>query len=202
MPEGIKQNNRTSVHGSTVCAIICKYMPFVHIYSIRIFNKDNLMTTSRNLIRALKWCLIMGIPIINLSLGVIDEREFPRIEEIVKKLIENEQIIISAYSYYGKNVLPASLKNVVGVNTDPSLQNYMYYPICNGEKVDFVASSLHRLIKASGEEVYTPLSTSYATPTITAAFARAMASSNERMTRNQLIDEIIQKWRIPSGRSY
>lgn len=190
LPERTQQKTSTNKHGSTVCAIICKYMPLVHLFSVRIFPKDSLMTNAGALIRALNWCCYKGFPLINLSLGALDENDSTTIEQVIRKLIKNDQIIISAYSFFGNTVFPASLPDVIGVHTSPNLREFEYYPIYQGGKTDFIASSLHQLKKPSGGMVCTSLSTSYAVPTITAAFARAMAD-NFGLTGKRLIDYVI-----------
>ena len=140
-----------------------------------IFYGDSLSTDCGTLVRALTWCYRHRIPLINLSLGTTEERDFTKVERIVSKMTAQGQIIVSAYHTNGSVTMPASHPDVIGVRTSPELTENSFYPDCSHGKHDFVASSQHQLVTKSGQiEFQTELSSSYAVPTITAAFANCM----------------------------
>ena len=66
----------TTSHGTTVAGIIHKYAPEAEFCSIRIFSGPILKTSCKQLIAALKWCYMMKIPVINLSLGTTELDDF------------------------------------------------------------------------------------------------------------------------------
>lgn len=162
-------------HGSVVSAILTKYAPNVVIYSVRIFCGDSLSTDCRTLVRALSWCYRHRIPLINLSLGTTEKHDFSRVERIISKMAAQGQIIVSAYHMNGSDTMPASHPDVIGVRTSSELSENSFYPDYSHGKHDFIASSRHRLVTKLGHiEFKTELSSSYAVPTITAAFANCM----------------------------
>ena len=162
-------------HGTVVSAILSQYAPNVEVYSVRIFYGESLSTDCKTLVRALSWCYCHKIPLINLSLGTTEEREFAKVERIVSKMTAQGQIIVSAYHMNGSVTMPASHPNVIGVRTSSELTENSFYPDYSHGKHDFVASSQHQLVTKSGQiEFQTELSSSYAVPTITAAFANCM----------------------------
>lgn len=172
-----KQENKPIVHshGTVVSAILSKYASDIEIYSLRVFYNDSLTTDCRTLVNALSWCCTHKIPLINLSLGTVEKRDFKRIESIVTKMTTQGQIIISAYHMNGSFTMPASHPAVIGVQTASDLEGNYYYPIFNNGKCDFVASSRHHIsTKNNTISFQTEVSSSYAVPTITAAFANCM----------------------------
>lgn len=168
-------------HGSVVSAILTKYAPNIVIYSVRIFYGDSLSTDCGTLVRALTWCYRHRIPLINLSLGTTEERDFTKVERIVSKMTAQGQIIVSAYHTNGSVTMPASHPDVIGVRTSSELVEASFFSAFSDRKRDFVASSQHTLVAAYGQIPFiTELSSSYAVPTITAALAVCMIEHPER----------------------
>ncbi len=167
-------------HGSVVSAILTKYAPNIVIYSVRIFYGDSLSTDCGTLVRALSWCYRHRIPLINLSLGTTEKHDFSKVERIISKMVAQGQIIISAYHMNGAVTMPASHPDVIGVRTSSELSDNSFYLDYSHGKHDFVASSQHQLVTKRGHiEFQTELSSSYAVPTITAAFANSIRASNK-----------------------
>lgn len=168
-------------HGSVVSAILTKYAPNIVIYSVRIFYGDSLSTDCRTLVRALSWCYRHRIPLINLSLGTTEEHDFSKVERIISKMVAQGQIIVSAYNMNGSVTMPASHPDVIGVRTSPLLFEDSFFSAFGNRKKDFVASSRHSLVAAFSQTSFlTELSSSYATPTITAALANCMVEQPGR----------------------
>lgn len=172
-----KNNVKDTVqsHGTVVCAILTKYAMNVKIYSVRVFCGDCLSTDCRTLVQALTWCYRHKIPLINLSLGTTEKSDFITVDRIVSKMAAQGQIIVSAYHMNGSVTMPASHPAVIGVHTTPGLREYSFYPDFSQGKSDFIASSQHIVCINHGRFSFqTALSTSFAVPTITAAFANCM----------------------------
>ena len=163
----------TRLHGTITSSIIHKYSPEILLYSIQVFPDGSLITSRQTLLRALKWCLKKRIPIINLSLGTTDKTDFQDIENMIDKLVDNRQVVVSAFQIDGADTMPAMHPKVFGVLLDDTLQNNEYYAL-PGTANNYCASSRHLLIRQDGSEYKTPVNTSYAAPTITAAIVNCI----------------------------
>lgn len=175
----VREQQKRSVeyvsHGTTVAGIVKKYAPEVELCSINIFPKSHgkrLNTTCGKLVAALRWCLKMGVPVINLSLGTVDPKDFKRIQNIVNKLLDNGQVIVAACNKDGRYTVPAMLPGVLGVKADENLCGDEYYVVDNGNRVEYMASASHELVWAGNICFKTPPLNSYAAPTITAAVVK------------------------------
>lgn len=161
----------TTTHGTTVAGIIRKYAPDVELCSIRVFTDGIMKTTSSRLVAALRWCLKMQIPLINLSLGTVEPGDFVKLRRITDKLLRNGQLIVAACNKNGRYTMPAMYPGVLGVRTDAALSENEYYHAVDADGINYIASSVHTLTLWTGDSFLTPLSNSYAAPTITAAVA-------------------------------
>ena len=162
-----------SFHGATVAAILEEYAKGCHVCSVKIFDDQTQTTTCKMLCAALRWCLYMNIPFINVSAGSVVPSDFRRISRVIDALYKNGQTVVAAYNKNGMPTMPAGHEAVIGVRTDQSLINADYMPDRTSAKQDYLASSQHRLRFLSGQELLTPLSTSFAAPTITAALVNS-----------------------------
>ena len=162
----------TTDHGTTIAAIIKKYAPDATFCSVRIFipqSQGRMRTSCDKLIAALKWCLKKEIPIINLSLGTVDERDFKKLSKIINQLLKNGHTVVAACNQNGKYTLPAMYPGVLGVRFDRTLCENEYIKAYTNDGIDFIASSNHELYCNLGFTYHTQISNSYAAPTITAA---------------------------------
>ena len=162
-----------SFHGAVVAAILEKYAPGCQICSIKIFDDETQTTTRRMLCAVLRWCRHKDIPIINVSAGSVEETDFKRIGRAIDALKEKGQTVIAAYNKNDLPTMPAGHEAVIGVRTNQSLRDADYITDEKTEKQDYYASSQHQLCFLSGDRLTTPVSTSYAVPTITAAVINA-----------------------------
>ena len=165
--------SETRLHGTITSSIIHKYSPDICLYSIQVFPDGSLLTSRQILLRALKWCLKKRIPIINLSLGSNETTDFQEIESMIDKLVDNQQVVVSAFRIDGADTMPAMHPKVFGVLLDDKLKDNEYYAL-PGTANNYCASSRHLLIRQDGSEYKTPVNTSYAAPTITAAIANCI----------------------------
>jgi hypothetical protein len=163
-----------SFHGAFVAAILEKYAPGCQICSIKIFNDETQTTTCRMLCAALRWCRHKDIPIINVSAGSIETKDFKSIRRAIDVLTKNGQLVVAAYNKNGLPTMPAGHEAVIGVRNDPRLQDSEYLVDIKSSKRDYYASSQHELYLLSGKKLTTSESTSFAAPTITVAMIKAI----------------------------
>jgi hypothetical protein len=130
--------------------------------------------TCRQLIAALKWCVKMKIPVINLSLGTTETDDFAEIESVVRRLISQGQTIVAACNNNGKYTMPAFCKGVFGVKADAKLINNQIRVNLDTDGVPLIASSKHKLLLPDGSVIITQISNSYAAPCVTAEVCNLM----------------------------
>ena len=104
-----------SFHGAFVAAILEKYAPGCSICSIKIFDDETQTTTCKMLCAALRWCRHKNIPIINVSAGSIETRDFKSIQRAIDALTKKGQLVVAAYNKNGLPTMPAGHKAVIGV---------------------------------------------------------------------------------------
>ena len=160
-------SNSQSLHGTIIAAIINKYTTHAEFCSVKIFNMG-LNTTLRRLVAGLRWCYRKRIPIVHLSLGTTDERDFPVLEKIIHKMMERGQIIVAACKGETIISMPSNHPDVISVIADANLYGFAWRTV--GERRDkfFAASSRHS-VEIDGKMIITPICNSFAAPTITAA---------------------------------
>ena len=158
-----------SFHGAFVAAILEKYAPGCSICSIKIFDDDTQTTTCKMLCAALRWCRHLKASIISISAGSVEETDFERIGRAIDALKENRITVIAAYNKNDLPTMPAGHEAVIGVRTNQSLREGEYIFDHTAIKQDYIASSQHQLCFLSGDTLISPMSTSFAVPTITAA---------------------------------
>jgi len=158
-------------HGTTVAGIIRKYSPNAELCSVKVFPDNLLKTTCIQLIAALNWCLKKDIPLINLSLGTIEPEDFRAVSDIIDKLLRNGTTIVAACNNNGKFTLPAMHRGVHGVQAGNNLVDDQFIVNPKDNSVRYIASSSHELVFLDEKPIRTPITNSYAAPTVTAAFA-------------------------------
>lgn len=154
-------------HGTTIARIIHKYAPEASFISIKIFHSAVMKTRAAQLYRALKWCYDKRIPVVHLSVGTTDQREWPRIAKIVHKMQLHGQVIVAAESNRGILTAPACLPGVYSVSADPELEGNKWHAVDDEER-KIKASSRHELVGVDGKEYVTGVFNSYAAPVVTA----------------------------------
>lgn len=112
-------NDTELSHGTNCANIIYSKFPDCGFVSIKILN-ENAQGRSSQLVKALEWCILNKVCIINMSLGTVNFKDYDPIREIVNKAYSNGIIIIAASDNNGMFTLPASLENVIGVKCDKS----------------------------------------------------------------------------------
>ncbi|XCP86756.1 hypothetical protein ABXS75_08185 [Roseburia hominis] len=151
------------------CArIILKYAPEAQFCSLRIFEDTTLKANCIQLVSALEWCLVNNIPIVNMSLGSHKMCDYSKIQRIIAKMIARRQIIVAAHNIRAFYSVPACVGGVLGVYADERMQDCQYkYCGCLPEFHYIAASAKHSFLPQY-PEIFTPITNSYAAPTITA----------------------------------
>lgn len=164
-----KLNNAS--HGTTCAAIVKKYYHKVILTSIKVLNDKNRKGASKQLIKAIEWCLDNNIQVANLSLGSIDYRDFEIIKDAINRACNKGLIIVAACSNRDIVTAPASFSNVIGVkcckNNDLKEGEYIFnlYPM---DGIEVTACSQHKLLRKGCDSRVTSRCNSYAAPMITA----------------------------------
>jgi len=176
-------------HGTMVAGIIKKYAPATEFCSIRIFSDGIMKATCGQLITALKWCLKMKIPVINLSLGTTDPDDFNDVRCVVDKLLSQRQTVVAACKNNGIYTMPAFYTGVLGVKADATLIDNQIRSNSDKDGVPLLASSRHSLVLTDGSIIITQISNSYAAPTVTAEVCNLMKTQKHLLlTPNTLVN--------------
>lgn len=164
-------------HGTTCARIIAKYAPGAEFCSLRIFHKEKLRTSCGQFVAALEWCLNSRIPIIHMSVGSSLLSDYQKIRPIVARILRQHQILVAAHSNIASYSIPACLGGVISVIADSQLTNDEYEVLFSTSGlVTIKASSNHKLISSSGNQITTQITNSYAAPTITARVHNLLSS--------------------------
>jgi len=102
-------------HGSAVCAAILAHAPGARLCVAQVFDERG-VTSPLQIAAALHWLDEQGVRVINLSLGVRQDR--PILREAVTKLIEAGVLLCASSPARGEPVFPASYPGVVRVTGD------------------------------------------------------------------------------------
>lgn len=181
---------RNASHGTICAAIVKKYYPKVTLTSIKVLNDKNRKGRSKQLIKAIQWCLDNGIQVANLSLGTIDYRDFEIIKETINRACNKGLIIVAACNNRNIFTAPASFSNVIGVkcykNNDLKEGEYIFtlYPM---DGIEVTACSQHQLLRSGCDSKVTSRCNSYAAPMITAEVCKIVDKHS-----NITLDEIKQ----------
>lgn len=101
-------------HGTVITAIIKQMCDSVEFYSVNILDR-NLHSNGKVLIKSLKEAIKYKPHIVHLSLGTTSLRYWLSIRRCVRKLTNNNIIVIAASNNEGTRSYPAYLNKVVGV---------------------------------------------------------------------------------------
>jgi hypothetical protein len=104
-------------HGTAVCALLQKMAPDAELFAVKVFDR-RLATTASNIVRAIDWCVLHGMDVINLSLGTPNEDHRPLFTATVERVRAIGATLVSAYEVNGMPMLPGSLPGVIGVVED------------------------------------------------------------------------------------
>jgi subtilisin family serine protease len=102
-------------HGSVVCEAILSQAPDARLCVAQVFDERG-VTSPLQIAAALHWLGEQGVRVINLSLGVRQDR--PILREAVAELIEAGVLVCASSPARGEPVFPASYAGVIRVTGD------------------------------------------------------------------------------------
>lgn len=102
-------------HGSTVCEAILSRAPAARLCVAQVFDERG-VTSPLQIAAALHWLGEQGVRLINLSLGVRQDR--PILREAVTEMIESGVLICASSPARGEAVFPAGYPSVIRVTGD------------------------------------------------------------------------------------
>lgn len=178
--EQSEQKSSRISHGTVVCQMISQYGKFDEIYLVEVLDETE-SGTIENLETALRWCLNQEIDMINLSIGSIEEDNFPVLKELCQKLYEQGKIIIAAENNNDIYSAPSIFDEVVSVKRI-KLRHILIYD-CKKNRIFISGKKWLRFHNESYTR--TQNSNSYA-----CAFASCVIS---RKDKNRIYDS--SKWR-------
>ncbi|NMZ62308.1 subtilisin-like serine protease QhpE [Pseudomonas nitroreducens] len=102
-------------HGSAVCEAILSHAPSVRLSVAQVFDERG-VTSPLQIAAALHWLGEQGVRVINLSLGVRQDR--PILRDAVAELVEAGLIVCASSPARGEAVFPAGYPGVIRVTGD------------------------------------------------------------------------------------
>lgn len=163
-------------HGFNVCKIINLYAPEAELVSIRIFSTLEMKTSIEALMAAFEYCLDKRIPIIHLSGGTVNLSDDYRLKNIIKKIINNNQIIVAAHSNNKGLSFPAAYLGVFSARAGELFNSYNN--VRDRWGYSFLMPSKHRININKNFNYVTQIANSYAAPALTANIHNIIKSNN------------------------
>ena len=109
-------------HGTATAATIRGHAPDASLYAIRIFVR-RLTAHTEALLSAIDWAIKQRMHLVNLSLGCTAFRWEQAFREVCSRATQADITIVSASETDGTPSLPGVLPDVIGVCSDPRLQD-------------------------------------------------------------------------------
>ncbi|MCA9736881.1 MAG: S8 family serine peptidase [Gemmatimonadota bacterium] len=107
-------------HGTAVCAAIKQHAPDAELWVARVF-EDRLATRIDVLVRALEWAMAQEPHLVNLSLGTATAAHRSAFEPVLTRASAQGTLVVSADVHDGREWLPGTLPQAVGVRVAPAL---------------------------------------------------------------------------------
>ncbi|MBM7866236.1 S8 family serine peptidase [Heliobacterium gestii] len=115
-------------HGTAIAGIIRAKLPAAELYAIKVFD-DHLRTFPSVVAAGIGWAIDHDLDLINVSLGVADERYRSLFQAACDAAEAKGSLIVAAQSPRQERCWPASLANVFGVKAgDCSADEWRYHP--------------------------------------------------------------------------
>jgi len=102
-------------HGSVVCEAILSQAPDARLFVAQVFDERG-VTSPLQIAAALHWLGEQGVRVVNLSLGVRQDR--PILREAVAELVDAGVLVCASSPARGEPVFPASYPGVIRVTGD------------------------------------------------------------------------------------
>lgn len=159
-----------SGHAFVCLSIIKKYAQCNNLswLNIKVIDPVSGRSSSDQFIKALEYCYENNVKVIHLSIGSEEFCDFDKINHIVKKMLDNNIIIVASQSNEGKLTYPAGIEGIIGVRYLDDVKDddfvFVSQPVDN---ISFLASPSH-ILKNGGNMFVSKKANSYATPVMTA----------------------------------
>ncbi|MEK4251580.1 S8 family peptidase [Paenibacillus sp. FSL W7-1287] len=147
----------------------------VELYSVKVLNDTGKGETS-HLISGIEWCIENNIDIINMSFGILRDRE--ELREVIDNAVNNGIIIVAAVgNKYRTSVdFPAGYPNVISVTAIDVNENKLFS--ASEGKVDFSAPGVDILTISPNNEYQVVTGTSFASAHITGVISNLLLNRN------------------------
>ena len=116
-------------HGTAISQVICHHAPSVTLYNAQVFDGHG-VTTARAVAEAIDWLIAEKVDLINLSLGLAQDRAI--LAAACGRAIEAGIIVIAASPARGAATYPASYPGVIRATGDAR---------CAGDEISFLDSA-------------------------------------------------------------
>jgi len=102
-------------HGTAVCDVILHYAPKIALYNAQVFEGRG-VTTAASVAAAIDWLVQEKVPVINLSLGLREDRAI--LKEACAKAVAADIILIAAAPAQGRATYPSAYPGVIRTTGD------------------------------------------------------------------------------------
>ncbi len=183
----------TSGHGTAIFNIIhSECSDFAKIINFRVLNIENGINADL-LIAALSYVYHNIHPdLINLSLGISECDNLQALYDVCSQLTTSGSIIVSAFDNMGSITYPAAFDNVIGVTSGKSCRKIDDFEYFEDSIINIGAKGNTQRL-AWDDPPYVFLSgNSFACAHTTAKIAKMIYSSNEKLTKERILDNFKQ----------
>ncbi len=173
-------------HGTACAGIIHELAPEARLVSVRVIGASA-AGTGEQFVRGLQWVLEQcepRPPLVNLSLGTMQERFAAPLRRLVDQAYCNDVILVAAANNMGAVSYPAQFASLIAVDNQ-SFPDPLAFEFVRGRPVEVVARGIYVKAPKSGGGYQLWTGTSFACPHITALVARLL-SLNPRLTAFQV----------------
>ena len=102
-------------HGTTICDIIRHYAPDIRLYNAQVFDRQG-VTSAAVVASAIDWLVMKKVDVINLSLGLKEDRPVLRIA--CDKAVASGAILVASSPAQGTLTYPAAYEGVIRTTGD------------------------------------------------------------------------------------
>ncbi|NMA85344.1 MAG: S8 family serine peptidase [Epulopiscium sp.] len=177
-------------HGTAICGIILGHNPEVELYTVKMFDKDNLFSDENMLTTVLEYIYYnVDCDIVNLSLGLCLLDDYNKLYTICERFTRDNRIIISAFDNNGSISYPAEFDNVIGVTSEEICYRNDEYYCVDSSVVDICAKGRIQRVLGLDNNYTLGSGNSFAC----AHFTGILASQDiifSHLTRNEIIERI------------
>ncbi len=162
-------NNDFMSHGTICGGILYQACPNIELHSVKIKDANRNGDMSR-LLRAIEYCVEKKIKIISLSVGSTSQSDEEPLKKCICDAINNNTIVVAAYSNQMVKTYPACMDGVIGVCHSVKAMAGLYKKKIDGNVV-FCEYGVADLTQTNGCIYRTDIANSFAVPRVTARIA-------------------------------